>query len=1211
MSPRRIWTVAFRSFLDTARKPSWWLTAAACSMLAALFTTSGSSMISTAGGLVINSPTSMLLGNVGACIVLIPMATILFGARVARDHSLRTLRLLASSGLRPSEHLVGHLLAAMALFLPVLVCASILSTLLYLFAAERFDTVVGPFRPLDILATSLVGLWLPCLAAGAIALCVAAFTRNLGAVLFTWIPLTAIGFFSDWNPVWLPDWVDKTLVFADITGLRWVSSDLLDVNRGTRYYNTLTTSALLLEDGAALTRNRLSFLALGAVAFLAAFRGQARAYRPQHTMSPAKVVSALHLPLATPSEIPVAELAARTPSIKIRPGSFLASMLLVARGDAASILVRPAIWLWGALAATLAYVVLSFAQEGAVSETPSITAGNFATTLQGYYIYAVLILGFPFALGIFQRSQQARLDGILGQTPTSTAAIVIGHWLACLLPCLLFLPFAYGTVLVAVLLDHEAQIDPGALDVFPIAMMWLVFVVPAAVLWNSALTLGWSLSRGPALPIAFAAALLSTAIWPSIFGDGPGWKLDWTLAGGVRWSDLAPYQLDRSALVLNRAMVLLVSAAAMAVAVRNWPRQMFDPTASGSGARRLLRSVFRPQPVVGLLGAGVCLVMLQYGMQSGRSGSNIESKFEIYHARNLRTWMRAPQPTLRSVELNAELDPSSGSIDVSGNLILENQHQYPLQAWALTVGPFFEDVHITARDPSGGVWYPRVDDKSEMLYVFDPPDGTALNPGQVCRIDFAYRTSSPGGIGRAASEVPWTFMLEGGVLLNSLSLDFLPLVGFHEWIGASSELSEFRPEAGPGGMPDRAFYGSGKPIDVGATIRIPKEYRVNLPGVLRWERIEGGYRTMRWETDHPITELFHIVAGKWVETKGVRSSIWHHPSHGHNAARMSEALDAARLHYSEWFGEYPWKELRISEFPGLVDYAQSGETNIVFSESMGFRAQVTDDVDAAFAITAHEAGHQWWGGMFIPGEGPGGNVLSEGLAEYSSLRLISKVRGERMRQMYMRHTEESYLTERDPDEESSLNTFGDLSHAGHALLYYRSGWVFWMLAHQIGLDRSDLAHRAVIQQFKGKEDHALLRDYLQILRRYAPDTTAFDLFVQQWVHWNEVAEFEMSVVDCSPADVSLGAWQVTLEIRSKGAYGIPVEVAVANSPERWPEVGEPPYRDVRRRVTFSEYDEVKRIVLVTDFKPVMAIVDPDVMVLQYGRESAVVQIEVP
>ena len=51
---------------------------------------------------------------------------------------------------------------------------------------------------------------------------------------------------------------------------------------------------------------------------------------------------------------------------------------------------------------------------------------------------------------------------------------------------------------------------------------------------------------------------------------------------------------------------------------------------------------------------------------------------------------------------------------------------------------------------------------------------------------------------------------------------------------------------------------------------------------------------------------------------------------------MRECLDAARRYYSEWFYPYPWRELKLSEFPNLATYAQGFPTNITFSEGIGF-----------------------------------------------------------------------------------------------------------------------------------------------------------------------------------------------------------------------------------------------------------------------------------
>ena len=82
---------------------------------------------------------------------------------------------------------------------------------------------------------------------------------------------------------------------------------------------------------------------------------------------------------------------------------------------------------------------------------------------------------------------------------------------------------------------------------------------------------------------------------------------------------------------------------------------------------------------------------------------------------------------------------------------------------------------------------------------------------------------------------------------------------------------------------------------------------------------------------------------------------------------------------------FPWEELRVTEFPYYAGYAQGFPTNISFSEEIGFLTESVDHANAAFFVTAHESAHQWWGNILMPGDGPGGNLLSEGTANFSTI----------------------------------------------------------------------------------------------------------------------------------------------------------------------------------------------------------------------------------
>ena len=94
-------------------------------------------------------------------------------------------------------------------------------------------------------------------------------------------------------------------------------------------------------------------------------------------------------------------------------------------------------------------------------------------------------------------------------------------------------------------------------------------------------------------------------------------------------------------------------------------------------------------------------------------------------------------------------------------------------------------------------------------------------------------------------------------------------------------------------------------------------------------------------------------------------------SSSNNPQKGRGSLDASRKYCSQWFFPYPWKELKLSEFPNLATYAQGFPTNIPFSEGVGFLTANTPEIHFAFEITAHEAAHQWWGNILAPGKGPG------------------------------------------------------------------------------------------------------------------------------------------------------------------------------------------------------------------------------------------------
>ncbi len=350
-----------------------------------------------------------------------------------------------------------------------------------------------------------------------------------------------------------------------------------------------------------------------------------------------------------------------------------------------------------------------------------------------------------------------------------------------------------------------------------------------------------------------------------------------------------------------------------------------------------------------------------------------------------------------------------------------------------------------------------------------------------------------------------------------------------------------------------------------------------------------------------------MVAGRWDVWRGEGTEIYYHPEHSYNIEEMGLALDASRRWYSEWFAPFPWTTLRVNEFMGIAGYAQGFPTNISFSESIGFLTKNDFRTLLIFWVTAHEAAHQWWGNTLTPGDGPGGNILSEGMANFSTLLLIEQIKGEAARREFAKQMERSYARGRRVDDERPMVKV-DETHAGDRFVTYEKGaWVPWMLMGVMGREAMLEGLREFIARYRDGPDYPLLQDQVNTLREFAPDTAAFDRFVDQWYFDVVVPEYRVEEAERRPrsegGEIS-GVWETTFTLRNIGTGRMPVDVAVTVG-EPFDEEGNPipDYQEVRATFTLGVGEE-EVITLRSDFEPERITVDPDVQVLQLRRERA-------
>ncbi len=447
------------------------------------------------------------------------------------------------------------------------------------------------------------------------------------------------------------------------------------------------------------------------------------------------------------------------------------------------------------------------------------------------------------------------------------------------------------------------------------------------------------------------------------------------------------------------------------------------------------------------------------------------------------------------------------------------------------------------------------------------------------------------------------FIVPSGVVLGNFEPTFVPVIGYDEDRGVDDE-NELEP---PDYDPDRyrrvlpPLFGNGHPYRTRIEVTAPEAFRINSVGTLERESVRDGRRTVVWVSDHPL-RFFNVVAGRWAVRRGEGTAIYYHPEHAHNLDEMGAVLDGARRWYSEWFYPYPWRELKLSEFPGLATYAQGFPTNITFSESIGFLTKPDPKTNTVALVTAHESAHQWWGNLLTPGHGPGGNILSEGMAHFSTALLLEKLKGERARLEFLKRIEERYGEERRADDERPLVRIDGSRPTDQTITYDKGGWVAWMLMGRMGREPFLDGVRRFIETYRDGPDYPLLQDLVETLRPFAPDTAAFDAFVEQWYFDVVLPEYRL---DRAAVQEDGAGRVVTVRVTNVGTGRMPVEVAAVRG-ERFDDSGasNPEYRVARVRVELDA-GEARTVRIPVDFAPERVVVDPDIGVLQLRRARAV------
>ncbi len=1141
-------------------------------------------------------------------------AVILMGMAVMQDDEMKVGEIIHATPLTPREYIGGKFTAIMTALL-VAMGAHILFTILFNHVVPNPKAVEirGPLRLVNYLRPALLFGLPPLFFVSGTGYAIGERTRK--PILVFVLPVAAIlvsGFFLwSWTPSWLDPRINRVLMWVDPAGVRWLSETWLKVDQGVEFYNRSPISF-----DAAFLASRVAFLAIGLLSVVACERHFARNLRgvkvsrrgtegPVGTQAPPETA----LPVEGGS---IVRLAAR-----LNPPGFLRATREVLAFELREIRSSPGLYLFVPMI-LLQTLGTSLTAIGAFDTPVLVTPGTFAVRSMNTVTLLVCLLSLFYTVESMRRERNTGLSSIYFATPARTASIFAGKEIAnCVVGLVVVLATMLGGV-IAILIQHRV-----GLDLRPMFVVWGLCLLPTFIVWTAFVTLVFSITVNRYTTYAVGLGALVLTGYLQAIGK-MSWVGNWNLWNVLEWSDMGTFELGRSALVVNRLLALSLAVLFTVAAVRFFPRNDRDATrtlqrlAPGAIWRTVVRFLpFAIAPVVLVI---ALWVMVDHGFQ----GSAEKKRLKDYWRQNLATWKDAPAPALTHVDVDLDLDPQHRSFRTSGEYDFVNRTEGALAQIPLTGGTHWKDVAWTMNGTET-----RPEDRNR-LYVFTP--AAPLQPGDSVRIGFRFHGTYPQGATKNGGGTQ-EFILPSGVVLTSFRPSFVPVVGYLEDIGVDKE-NRYEPRVFPDdyykGVTKPAL-GTGLPFTTRIRITAPEGYTLNSVGVKTVDSVRAGMRTVVWKSDEPV-RFFNVVAGKWDVKASSGAALYYHPSHTYNVDEIAEALAEARRWYSEWFYPYPWRDLKISEFPALAFYAEGFPTDISFSEGIGFLTKSDPRTNLAFMVAAHETAHQWWGNLLTPGKGPGGDILAEGMAHFSTILLMNQVKGEQARIEFCKRIEERYGDNRQVDSERPLVKIDGTRTGDQTVTYDKGGWVFWMLLNRIGRDADLAGLHEFVRRWKDGPDYPLLEDFVETMRPFAPDTASYDAFVKEWFFSVVVPEYRLSGakraaagtpeaaellrLEASPGAVADSArrdgsatrdsgWIAKVHVKNAGTGRMPVEIS-ATKGERFDKNGlpAPDYRDASETVTLGSGEETD-VLIRCPFEPERITVDPDARVLQLRRKYAI------
>ena len=642
------------------------------------------------------------------------------------------------------------------------------------------------------------------------------------------------------------------------------------------------------------------------------------------------------------------------------------------------------------------------------------------------------------------------------------------------------------------------------------------------------------------------------------------------------------------------ALMLLVLAALLWVrgTGQSWPERLRE-------ARARLRAPAAIALALGLLafiGSGGWIYYNTNVLNHFQSSTAKKAQRAEYEKKYAR-YKDAPQPRITAVQANVDIHPYRRKLDIRAHYTLVNKHDTPISELYVN---FTDGFTVKSLEFAPHSIVSADKDLGFTIYKLKTP----LAPGASMPFDFTLEyaprgfTNSPEG----------TFLAHNGTFFNNA---VMPQFGYQSELQLTdrndrrkyglSEKVPRMPKLGDEKARANTYISNDADwIRFDTTVSTAADQIALAPGTLQKEWTANGRRYFHYTMDQPMLNFFAYLSARYavksVDHDGVAISVYYNPAHAWNVDRMIESASDSLDYYDSHYTPYQFKQLRIVEFPGYAAFAQSFANTIPFSESIGFIADLRDKskLDYVYDVTAHEVAHQWWAHRVIGANMQGSTMLSESLAQYSSLMVMKHKYGADQMHKFLKYELDAYLAGR-ATEKRAEEPLAKVENQPY--IHYRKGsMVFYALQDYVGEDKLD----AMLKQFlidKGFQQppYTDSKEFMDALSKALGPKWQPMLDDFFW----KITLFDNRITDATAKKLPDGKYQVTMKVHAGKVYvdgkgketpgkiDFPIEIGVFSASPGDGKDGKPLYLEKQ-----MVKDGDSTITVTVDGKPAQAGIDP-------------------